>query len=107
MRIRKVDSSKIGGRGLRIIPAAALAASLGMLALGGCSSSQPVDTSAANQATALNFSLEKCQPIEPNLYKCPAVDQPICTPEFTRQDYNCVRIGPKGSVFVMRQQGTQ
>ena len=95
------------GKDFSKIRAAALAVSIGMLAIGGCSSSQPPDTSAANQATALNFSLEKCQPIEPNLYKCPAVDQPICTPEFTRQDYNCVRIGPKGSVFVMRQQGVQ
>ena len=41
--------------------------------------------------------------LEPNLYKCPAVDQPICTPEFNRTAVNCVRIGPKGSVFVQRQ----
>jgi hypothetical protein len=51
---------------------------------------------------AVNFALEKCQQIEPNLYKCPAVDQPMCTPQFNRTDVNCVRIGPKGSVFVQR-----
>jgi hypothetical protein len=103
MRTRKDVVTKIRERGLRIVTAAALAASLGMLALGGCSSSQPPDAAAGAQATALNFSLEKCQPIEPNLYKCPAVDQPICTPQFTRNDINCVRTGPKGSVFVSRQ----
>jgi hypothetical protein len=100
MRIRKVVIAKIGARGLRIIPAAALAASLGMLALGGCSSQdadQPTE-----KPIAANFALEKCQQLEANLFKCPAVDQPLCTPEFNRTDVNCVRIGPKGSVFVQR-----
>ena len=84
-----------------MIPAAALAASLGMLALGGCSS-QNADVPPANPI-AVNFALDKCQQLEPNLYKCPAVDQPICTPQFNRTAVNCVRIGPKGSVFVQRQ----
>jgi hypothetical protein len=101
MRTWKVAVSKIRERGLRMIPAAALAASLGMLAIGGCSS-QNADQPPA-QPVQVNFALDKCQPIEPNLYKCPAVDQPICTPEFIRTDVNCVRIGPKGSVFVQRQ----
>jgi hypothetical protein len=101
MHTRKVVSSKIRGRGLRMIPATALAASLGMLALGGCSS-QDADVPPKNPM-AVNFALDKCQQLEPNLYKCPAVDQPICTPEFNRTAVNCVRIGPKGSVFVQRQ----
>ena len=100
MRSGKVVVSKIRERGLRIISAAALAASLGMLALGGCSS-QNADQP-PSQPMAVNFALEKCQQIEPNLYKCPAVDQPMCTPQFNRTDVNCVRIGPKGSVFVQR-----
>ena len=101
MRTRKVVIAKIGARGLRIIPACALAASLGMLALGGCSS-QDADKPTGTPINA-NFALEKCQQLEANLYKCPAVDQPLCTPEFNRTDVNCVRIGPKGSVFVQRQ----
>ena len=101
MHTRKVVSSKIRERRLRMIPAAALAASLGMLAFGGCSS-QNADVPPANPI-AVNFALDKCQQLEPNLYKCPAVDQPICTPEFNRTAVNCVRIGPKGSVFVQRQ----
>ena len=100
MRMRKVVVSKIGERGLRIISAAALAASLGMLALGGCSS-QNADQPTEKPINA-NFALEKCQQIMPNLYKCPAIDQQLCTPEFNRTDINCVRIGPKGSVFVQR-----
>ncbi len=100
MRTGKIVISKIGKGGLRIIPVAALAASLGMLTLGGCSS-QNADQPPAQPMNA-NFALEKCQQLEANLYKCPAVDQPLCTPEFNRTDVNCVRVGPKGSVFVQR-----
>jgi hypothetical protein len=100
MRNQKVVISRIGERRMRIIPAAALAASLGMLALGGCSS-QDADKPTEQPMNA-NFALDKCQQLEANLYKCPAVDQPLCTPEFNRTDVNCVRIGPKGSVFVQR-----
>lgn len=73
---------------------------LGFIALGGCSSSDP---SAAQQASLakseLHFDLNSCQQIEPGLYKCPAADKPICNPDYNGQA-ECVRIGPKGSVFV-------
>ncbi|MGA8792852.1 hypothetical protein [Candidatus Binatus sp.] len=101
MRTGKVVVSKIHQRGLRIMPAAALAASLGMLALGGCSSQNAEQPPA--QPMMANFQLDKCQVLGANLYKCPAIDQPLCTPEFTRTDINCVHIGPKGSVFIQRQ----
>jgi len=92
--------AKIGERRIRIIPAAALAASLGMLALGGCSS-QNADVP-PSKPVAVNFALDKCEQLDANLYKCPAVDQPICTPQFVRTDVNCIRVGPKGSIFVQR-----
>jgi len=73
---------------------------LALLALLGCSSSEP---SAAQQAalarTELHFDINTCQQIEPGLYKCPAADKPICNPDYNGQA-ECVRIGPKGSVFV-------
>ena len=73
---------------------------LGFVALAGCSSSDP---SAAQQAalakTELHFDINACQQIEPGLYKCPAADKPICNPDYNGQA-ECVRIGPKGSVFV-------
>jgi hypothetical protein len=74
---------------------------LGLLTLAGCSSySEP---SAATQAglakTELHFDINACQQIEPGLYKCPAADKPICNPDYNGQA-ECVRIGPKGSVFV-------
>jgi hypothetical protein len=73
---------------------------LGLLAIGGCSSSEP---SAATQArlakTELHFDLNKCEDLGAGLYKCPASDKPICSPNYNGQ-VECVRIGPKGSVFV-------
>ena len=81
--------------------AASTIAILGLLALAGCSSySEP---SAAEQKalakTELHFDINACQPIEPGLFKCPAADKPICNPDYNGQA-ECVRIGPKGSVFV-------
>jgi hypothetical protein len=77
---------------------------LGLLALGGCSSSEPSSAEQARLAkTELHFSLDQCQPLDANLYKCPASDKPICNPDYNGQ-VECVRIGPKGSVFV--QSGT-
>ncbi len=73
---------------------------LGLLALGGCSSSEPSPAEQAGLAkTELHFSLDQCQPLDANLYKCPASDKPICNPDYNGQ-VECVRIGPKGSVFV-------
>jgi len=73
---------------------------LGLLALGGCSSSTPPSAEvAAMEKTELRFSLDQCQPLDANLYKCPAADKPICNPDYNGQ-VECIRIGPKGSVFV-------
>jgi len=74
---------------------------LGLLTLGGCSSSP--EPSAATQAalakTELHFDLNKCEDLGAGLYKCPASDKPICNPDYNGQ-VECVRIGPKGGVFV-------
>jgi hypothetical protein len=73
---------------------------MGLLALGGCSSSEPPPAQQAAMAkTELHFDINKCQQIEPGLYKCPAADKAICNPDYNGQA-ECVRIGPKGSVFV-------
>jgi hypothetical protein len=73
---------------------------LGLLALGGCSSSEPPPAQQAALAkTELHFDLNKCEDLGAGLYKCPASDKPICSPDYNGQ-VECVRIGPKGSVFV-------
>jgi predicted component of type VI protein secretion system len=89
-----VEARKVSRRAIQAVAVA------GLLVLGGCSSSEP---SAAQQGalarTELHFDVNACQQIEPGLYKCPAADKPICNPDYNGQA-ECVRIGPKGSVFV-------
>jgi len=55
----------------------------------------------AAQKLELKFDLSKCEQIQPNLYKCPAIDKPICTTEYSQPGVECVRIGKKGNIFVM------
>ena len=89
------------------IKAGATFAAIVMLTVAGCGS-QPNLTPAEQKAgdyEEMNFDLDKCLPIAPNLYRCPAVDKPICTTEFSRPDIECVRIGAKGRVFVQKLNG--
>jgi hypothetical protein len=75
-----------------------------MAGLAGCASDNPPPApTTGSPLTQANFDLSKCEVIEANLYKCPSVDKPLCTPEFNRNDISCVRIGNKGSVFIQRQ----
>ena len=75
-------------------------AGLGLLTLAGCSASEPPPAEQAALAkTELHFSLDQCQPMGANLFKCPAADKPICNPDYNGS-VECVRVGPKGSVFV-------
>jgi len=84
----------------RMIAAVCATAALGLV-LTGCSSSPPPPGIAAMEKVELHFSLDQCQPLDANLYKCPAVDKPVCNPDYNGQ-LDCVRVGPKGSVFVQR-----
>jgi len=95
-----VNRSSVSNTGRLIKRAFQAIAVLGLLSLMGCSSSEPsAATQAAMAKTELHFDINACQPIEPGLYKCPAADKPICNPDYNGQA-ECVRIGPKSSVFV-------
>ena len=94
-----LDSSSMAkGITQRTISVVAL---LGLLALGGCSSSpEPSATQQAALAkTELHFDINKCEDQGGGLYKCPASDKPICNPDYNGT-VECVRIGPKGGVFI-------
>jgi hypothetical protein len=73
---------------------------LAMAATAGCSGQQPAAPSAAADKAVMNFDLGKCEPIETGLYKCPAIDKPICDPGFARNDVVCVKVNKSGSVLV-------
>ena len=59
------------------------------------------ETNEKAQKLELNFDLSKCEQLSPGLYKCPAIDKPICTTEYSQPGVECIRIGRKGSVFVI------
>jgi hypothetical protein len=80
----------------RVVSAAAAVA---MLAFAGCSSSPPPPGMKQLEKVELRFSIDQCEPIGAGIFKCPAIDRPICNPDYNGQ-IDCVRIGPKGSVFV-------
>jgi hypothetical protein len=95
--LNRNSGSKAGQIGKRTIVSLAV---LGLLALGGCSSSEPSATTQAGLAkTELHFDLNACQDQGGGLYKCPASDKPICNPDYNGS-LECVRVGPKGGVFV-------
>jgi hypothetical protein len=72
-----------------------------LVTVAACSSS-PAASSSQQAALAkheLHLDLNACQDLGAGLYKCPALDQPMCNPDYNGE-VECVRIGPKGSVFV-------
>jgi hypothetical protein len=92
--------------GENLAPIVASAAILAMVAaMPACSSSSTGGAESASsdppKQVEANFDLSKCEQQGPGLYKCPAVDKPVCTPEFSQPSVQCIRIGKKGSVYVM------
>jgi hypothetical protein len=101
-----------------LIVGAVFAGALGMLTtLAGCagvaggeSTTKAGEAGQAPEAEqkemALTFDLSKCQPLQAGLYKCPAMDQPICDSSFAiSESVQCLRIGHKGAVFVQSTSG--
>jgi hypothetical protein len=102
---RRNSNSKMAARMKRSLDAIAIVL---LLTLAACSSSSTSSASqqAALAKTELHLDLNACQDLGAGLYKCPAIDQPICNPNYNGQ-VQCVRIGPKGSVFVDTPGGGQ
>jgi len=93
----------MASKGLRRVLSVVVGGAAIVTLLGGIGSAQA--PTPQQKQLELNFDLTKCEPMGPNLYKCPAIDKPICTPEFSRPDIVCIRVGKKGNVFVMMPGG--
>jgi hypothetical protein len=78
-----------------------LAVGIGTATFGGCASFTTPDPSLAKMSVVANFDLSKCQMIQQDLYKCPAIDKPVCNPNFVNSDIQCIRVDKNGSVEVM------
>ena len=79
----------------------AIAGSFAAVLIAGCSTNAPTPAAAALNNAELTFNLSQCLPIEAHVYKCPAVDKPICDADYAGGAYTqCIRLGKKGSVYV-------
>ena len=82
-----------------IIGSAALVIATG-IGLGGCSTADNSGPAGHDRGVELSFDLSKCQPIDQNMYRCPAIDKPICNPAYAPAGVECLKIGKKGGVYV-------
>jgi hypothetical protein len=86
------------GRNTKVV--LGLVLTLWLPALGGCSASAPAPESAAMKRTELSFNLDQCQPQGAGLFKCPAIDKPVCSADYAGPAVECVRVGKKGNIYV-------
>jgi hypothetical protein len=84
--------------------AIALISALWLAGLAGCSTSTPANGTSALATTELHFSLNDCKSLGPNLFKCPAVDKPVCSPDYVGTDVQCVRVDKNGGIIIQQMQ---
>lgn len=89
---------------LSVRTALTVASTVLLLGLAQCSTNAPANPGTGVSAAELHFSLSKCQPIGSSLWKCPAVDKPICSPDYVGTDIQCVRIDRNGKVLVQQME---
>jgi len=75
-----------------------------MLGLAGCAASTPAADSGTLQRTELNFSINQCQQQSPGLFKCPAIDKPICSPDYNGTAIECLHTNKNGTIQVQQLQ---
>ncbi len=85
----------------RILKRAAALAVLGV-ALGMSPSLASAETMSQGKADRIvaNFDLGKCKSIDVNIYRCPAIDKPVCTSDYTGS-IQCIRSDRKGRIIVL------
>ncbi len=90
---------------IRTIKGVAALLAVGSLAmtLGACSGQQDSGQAGANNQIAMTFDLGQCQQLSPSLYKCPALDKPLCDPGYNKNDVICVKVDKNGVVLQQLQ----
>jgi hypothetical protein len=97
-------SRKRGTATRALIAASVIAMFASSIMLSACAGQFPKPLppeTAAEKRAVMNFNLAECEQLEPHLYRCPASDAPLCTPEFARTDFECVRVTKEGVVIMM------
>jgi hypothetical protein len=86
--------------GARLAGVAAVAGLAAMLAAAGCSpATPPPGATEAQMQEAARFDLSKCEILEPSLYRCPGTDKPICDPDFSRNEVECIKVTKNGVIL--------
>jgi hypothetical protein len=75
-----------------------------MLSLAGCAASTPAPDSSGLKHTELSFNINKCEMLGAGLYKCPAIDKPICNPDYTGTPVECLHTDKSGNITVQQLQ---
>jgi len=70
--------------------------------LAGCSTTPPPQETPKQALVVANFDLNKCQELDAGLFRCPAVDKPLCNPDFVRTDVDCLHVGKKGELMTQQ-----
>ncbi len=87
----------------RATKAIGFACGMWLLSLAGCATSPPTASTALSR-TELSFNINKCQVLGPGLYQCPAIDKPICNPDYTGTPVECLHTDQNGSITVQQIQ---
>jgi hypothetical protein len=74
----------------------ALVAALGLMLA--CAGVSPATTE-PRPGEAARFNLARCETLEPSLYRCPGLEEPLCDPDFERSTVRCVKI-TRGGVLL-------
>jgi hypothetical protein len=77
---------------------------ISMFSLAGCASSTPAPDSTAMKQTELSFNINKCEMLGAGLYKCPAIDKPICNPDYTGTPVECLHTDKNGNITIQQLQ---
>jgi hypothetical protein len=73
------------------------------LSLAGCAASTPAPD-ASLKKTELSFNINKCEMLGAGLYKCPAIDKPICNPDYTGTPVECLHTDKAGNITIQQLQ---
>ena len=90
--------------GKRTIIAMAFVSAALTLSLEGCAASTPAPDAATLNKTELSFNINKCEMLGAGLYKCPAIDKPICNPDYTGTPVECLHTDKNGNITIQQLQ---
>lgn len=76
----------------------AISAAAAALVLAGCAPAGGLR--GANSSTRFGrMNLARCELLEPHLYRCPGIEEPLCDPDFARPEVPCLKVTHNGTLL--------